>query len=145
MSGRGIQTPRRLFIRGSLLSLGLLVFLTCETRIAQATCGDYLHGHKPAVTVNPILSLASPDLIIARPESRPEPSPTPICTGPHCQRDQQAPATPSKAIQIPTFTDAILATIEPCMSVEIAGVARPTNIDRLTGPVGRIFRPPRAA
>lgn len=146
MSSRRVQTPKRLFIRGSLLSLCVIVFCTCETRLAWATCGDYLHGQVNSVSDDPVRGLASmPDLVFSRSRKPGHQLPGPVCSGPSCRRDQQVPADPGKAIQVPTFSDAILATIFVAVNIENAGVARPTNVDRLTRSTGRIFRPPRAA
>lgn len=146
MSGRGIQTPTRLFIRGSFLSLCVVVFCTGETQFAWATCGDYLHGRATSVDhhVSPGLPVQTDQVF--GPSGQPaRHTPGPLCSGPQCRRHQEAPATPDKAIQLSTFSDAILPAIVAAVDIENAGVARPTNVDRLTRPDGRIFRPPRAA
>lgn len=69
----------------------------------------------------------------------------PACTGPHCQRDQQTPAAPSKAIQVPTFTDAILAAITTLVREDDQYSVPSSKANQVMGLVGRVFRPPRAA
>lgn len=77
--------------------------------------------------------------------NQPQRLPGPVCTGPHCQRDQHIPAAPTKAVQVPTFTDAILATMSAIQIADTFLFSQPTDIDQVTGLAGRIFRPPRAA
>lgn len=142
MVWRGTVLPSRLFARGSLLSLCLLFVFACDARTALASCGDYLHGHGTPMVGHSGMNADIPDPILGH--RTPAPS-RPTCSGPHCQRDQQAPAAPSKAIQAPTFNDAILVTISTLVRVDDFGLAPASDADHASGPVGRVFRPPRAA
>ena len=69
----------------------------------------------------------------------------PACSGPHCQQDQQVPAAPSKAIQVPTFTDAIVAAITTLVREDDLYSLPSSEANHIEGLVGRVFRPPRAA
>ncbi len=69
----------------------------------------------------------------------------PACSGPHCQRNQQTPAAPSKAIQVSTFSDAILATITTLVREDDLYSVPSSEANPVTGLVGRVFRPPRLA
>ena len=79
------------------------------------------------------------------PSSLPRQAPGPVCSGQHCHRDQQAPAAPNKGVQVPTFNDAILNTIPALRGLVVLSFSPPVETDQITGPVGRVFRPPRAA
>ncbi|MBS0201354.1 MAG: hypothetical protein JSS49_00535 [Planctomycetes bacterium] len=108
----------------------------------QASCGDYLHGHGEPMGGHAAMNSDGSDPILGH---RSMPLGRPVCSGPHCQRDQQAPAAPSKAIQVPTFNDAILEAISTLAVVDDVGFVAPSDADHASGSVGRIFRPPRAA
>lgn len=151
MHWRGILTASRLLSRGSLLSLCLLAVCHVGSQSAWATCGDYLHGHAMhghAMHGAMIHGQGSQDvtlLITLDHAGKPTPaSPGPVCRGPQCQRHSQAPISPEKAVQVPTFSDAILASLIVLDGADLQAGLSLTDADGLIGPAGRIFRPPRA-
>jgi hypothetical protein len=74
-----------------------------------------------------------------------QPVPGPACSGPQCQRDHQTPDAPNKVVQVPTYSDGILASIAALNCVEVQVCHPSADADRGESPAGRIFRPPRAA
>lgn len=139
MVWRGTELPSRLFVRGSLLSLCLLFVFTCDARTALGSCGDYLHGHGASLVGH--LGMNA-DLQNPTPGRRTPAPRLPACSGHHCQ---QVPAAPSKPIQTHSFHDAILVTISTLVCVEDFSLAASSDADQVSGPAGRVFRPPRAA
>ena len=130
-----------MLMRGLLL-LGAIAFWTGGGQVAWATCGDYLHGHKPAPSFTLDDLPADSSMLPTRPLQH---QPDPICRGPQCQRHPPLPAAPSKAVKPGAFSDAIVSAIA---SVEIRA-ADPLRLAlrstmAIVGPADRIFRPPRA-
>src|SRR6185437_2764270 len=74
-----ILTPRHV-----LVALVFYLF-AWQASPAWATCGDYLHSHHSNSVAK--LHVASP-----------LPSHSPVCNGPHCQRDHGATPVPERAI-----------------------------------------------
>jgi hypothetical protein len=72
-------------------------------------------------------------------------APGPRCHGPHCQQDRQAPVAPNKAIEIPTFSDAILTSITSIGGSNGLSILPCIQAVAVEGPGDRIFRPPRVA
>lgn len=135
------SVPTRFITRGSLLSLCLLAFLACDARPAWATCGDYLHGHSPAVANRSDSQMGLP---MADQDHRP--TPRPKCTGPQCQQNRHTPGAPTKSIPVPVPSDAILMVVAALTSVDDFFCHRIATADRpVAGFLGGIFRPPQAA
>jgi hypothetical protein len=137
MIARRSLAPIRFFTRGSLLSLCLLLFVACDARSAFATCGDYLHGHGPAMPHDNGLNTPFAEQKV--------PTPGPRCTGPQCQQNRQAPAAPTKTVQIQVSTDAILTTVSAVSEADDFCGYQSADSDPIEGFVCRVFRPPRAA
>lgn len=138
MACRGITTPTRIVTQRGWLSLCLFAVLTGGAQNAWATCGDYLHGHMDH-HVNHHVLFAEPDF------GRPAVPSRPICSGPRCQQNRQIPAVPTKAIPTLTFADAILSSLVVLSNTDDDSFVPVPDVDQLTGELGRIFRPPRAA
>jgi hypothetical protein len=138
MVWRGIETPSRLFLRGSVLSLCLLAFVVIDCRSAWATCGDHLHGQVSAKSTSMMLG------DVKSPRENPSPQ-GPVCSGPKCRQHHPVPAAPGKAVQVPTANDAILAAIPSLNEATTCSFQPSTDADHVAGPVSRVFRPPRAA
>lgn len=138
---QGPHIPNRKLMR-SLLVLCAIAFWTGGGRVAWATCGDYLHGHKPQAT----LTLDNlPDDTSVLPVPRPQHQPGPVCTGPQCQRHLPWPAGPTKVAESGPPNDAIvfvMALVDIRKADPLRIAVRPTLV--VDGPANRIFRPPRA-
>ncbi|HEY4259103.1 MAG TPA: hypothetical protein VGM98_03035 [Schlesneria sp.] len=140
IAGR-ISAPTRFITRGSLLSLCLLAFLACDARPAWATCGDYLHGHSPAVA-----NRNDSHVRLPMADQDHHPAPRPKCTGPQCQQNRQVPAAPTKSVPTPVSSDAILLVVAVLTNADDFACHRTANADHpITGIIGGIFRPPQAA
>lgn len=144
MDWRGLSlAPSRLLTRGSVLSLCLFALLTVDARPAWATCGDYLHGHSSSSMGEHGLGQPMTMNSLLHSQSQPAGGSRPACSGPHCQRDQQTPAAPGKAVQTPQFSDAILVAISALTVADDLSGCQAADVDHVQGPVGRVFRPPR--
>lgn len=132
--------PIRLITRGSLLSLCLLAFVACDTRSAWATCGDYLHGHGSPVANRPDMQTAMPmtqgDDHASMPGRK--------CTGPQCQQNRQKPGAPTKTVEVPVSSDAILMAIAAVTNLDDFSSCQTADAEPITGVVGDILRPPQA-
>lgn len=138
---QGLQSLKQCGLRGSCLSLCFVLLLVLDTRSAWATCGDYLAGHGGhAMSGHPSAGLGG---LNGPSSSRPPQRPT--CSGPQChQRQQPAPAAPSRQMEVPQSNDAVLCVIAR-LSADDAGVLPLLVIadHDVSGLAGRIFRPPR--
>lgn len=136
------QTPTRFLLRGSLLSLCLVVFCVCGVRPAWATCGDYLAGHGgQAMAGHGIPGHDS----MANHQSN-DSEQRPVCSGPQCRQRDPVPAAPTRTVNLPQPSDAILCAIARLTVGDETSLLRATTADHtVDGPADSIFRPPRAA
>lgn len=142
----GLPSTKQHSLKGSLLSLGLVWFCACQSQSAWATCGDYLsgsHRNTDAHGANPFLEHYS-----SIPGNRSVPAdnpPSPVCSGPQCHQRDRTPAAPTREFTVRT-SDAMLS---PKLDLDIVEadfrLGQYTNLRAVTGPIGRLFRPPRAA
>ena len=142
MRTQGLQTSRRFLLRGSLLSLCLAAFCVCDARPAWATCGDYLAGHGGQTMAGHGMpghdSMANHQLNDL--EKRP------ACSGPQCRQRDPVPTAPTRTVNLPQSTDAILCTFARLTVVDENSLLRTPPLDHVVdGPADRIFRPPSAA
>ncbi len=136
------QTPKRFLLRGSLLSLCLAAFCVCDARPAWATCGDYLAGHGDQAMASH--AIPSHDSSAGLPSRDSEP--TPVCTGPQCHQRDPVPAAPSRSVQLPQSSDAILCIIARLTVGDESSLFHVTPAEHVVeGPVNGLFRPPRVA
>ena len=69
----------------------------------------------------------------------------PVCSGPQCRQRDPVPAAPTRAVNLPHSSDAILCTIARLTVGDENSLFLATPIDHVVdGPADRIFRPPRA-
>lgn len=118
------------------------MLLVLDTRSAWATCGDYLVGHGGhAMSGHQSAGL---DHLSGQPLSSSPLRPT--CSGPQChQRQQPAPAAPSRQMEIPQSNDAVLCVIARLSANDAGALPFLVIADHdVSGLAGRIFRPPRA-
>ena len=137
---QGLQSLKRCWLRGSCLSLCFAMLLVLDTRSAWATCGDYLAGGH-AMSGHQSAGL---DGLSGQPSSSPPQRPT--CSGPQChQRQQPAPAAPSRQMEVPQSNDAVLCVIVRLSADDSGALHLLVIADHdASGLAGRIFRPPRA-
>ena len=141
------QTPKRFLLRGSLLSLCLAACCVCGTRPAWATCGDYLAGHGDQAMAGHGLrghGLRGDDSMASHRSNDSEQRPA--CSGPHCRQRDPVPAAPTRTVNLPQSSDAILCAIARLIVGDETSLLRATSADHVVdGPADSIFRPPRAA
>lgn len=124
--------------RGCLLTC-VVVLTVCSSGTAWASCGDYLHGdhylrgnHSLDVSMLPEHSVPDQSL------------PGPVCSGPHCKQHQPLPIGPSQAIEIPTPSDVILASLFKLNFAESRSAnGRLRRVLLAEAPADAIFKPPR--
>lgn len=142
MRTQGIQTSKRILLRGSLLSLCLAAFCVCDARPAWAACGDYLAGHGGQAMAGH--GIPGHDLM-ANNQSN-DSGQRPACSGPQCRQRDPVPAAPTRSVNLPQSSDMILCTIARLTVGDENSLLRATPMDHVVdGPADRIFRPPRAA
>lgn len=142
MQWQSLQSLTRCLLRGSCLSLCLLTLVALDARTAWASCGDYLAGHGGhAMNGHP----SSSHDLVSHPASR-LPQPRPTCSGPQChQRQQPAPAAPSRQMEVPQSNDAVLCVIARLATDDACASRFPATFNHaVAGPASRLFRPPRA-
>ena len=138
---QGFSSLKRCLLRGSFLSLCLVVFGVADSRTAWATCGDYLAGHGAH-------SMGGQDvathLILGGDAASRNSQPRPICSGPRCHQRQPVPTAPPRQIEVLHSHDAVLSVIARLATDATRTLPRSAILDRpVAGPVDRLFRPPR--
>ena len=141
MRWHGIQTPKRFLLRGSLLSLCLAAFCVCDARPAWATCGDYLAGHGGQAMADH--GMPGHDSVPNHQSN--DSGQRPVCSGPQCRQRDPVPAAPTRTVNLPQPSDAILCAIARLTVGDENSLLRVPPVDHVVdGPVDSIFRPPRA-
>ena len=142
MRWQGLQSLTRCLLRGSCLSLWLVTLVALDARTAWASCGDYLAGHGGHAMQG---HRSSSHDLVSNPASH-LPQPRPTCSGPQChQRQQPAPAAPSRQWEVSRPHDAVLGVISRLATDDTGASRFPASFDHaVAGPASRLFRPPRA-
>ena len=147
MRWQGYQTPKRFLLRGSLLSLCLAVFCLCDARPVWATCGDYLAGHGGSPMAGqgmPGHGMPGRDSMSTHQSNDSEPRP--VCSGPQCRQRDPVPVAPTRTVNLPHPSDAILCAVARLTVGGGNSLLRAIAVDHVVdGPAGSIFRPPRVA
>lgn len=147
---QGFSSLKRCLLRGSFLSLCLIVFGVADTRTAWGTCGDYLAGHGGYAMPGHSISGqdAASDLMLGGDVSSRQsvrgPQRRTTCSGPQCHQRQPVPTAPPRQIEVLRSHDAVLSVIARLVADAARTLPHPAILDRpVAGPVDRLFRPPR--
>lgn len=149
MTRRPLQPPRQSSAHGILLPLCVVVVFVFAPTSAFASCGDYLHGltHGLQGPSRVAAEIRIGGEILVLPEGTPPASPGhpgPVCSGPQCRNHVPIPTAPTKSVLTTAFLDAVLVQslrFEPIPARFGFAAVEPVLP---SGPVGRVFRPPRS-
>ena len=134
------STAMRHFQRYCLQWLLLVAAVLGQGRIAEATCGDYLEKHSPQTA-----RIAGDGSAMDRPAAPRQPVNSPVCQGPNCRRHEPIPAKPSNELATPTVMEATLTRAPVLVALEKSNAEQAFQTAAISGPPGRVFRPPRMA
>ena len=144
MNWQASAALNRKLVRVLQTSLLLIFTLVVNAGTAWATCGDYLHGHRHIAGQmdrhTPFVANLS-----KLGQSRPlEQTPGPVCSGPNCQSGNRSPLLPTRVIEIPSHSDAILASTTVLLRGDVRSSSQLDQVAAVDGPADRLFRPPRS-